>query len=178
MKKTTTAQIAINAMLAALCALLGYFSMDFINLKITFESFPVLLAGMMYGPLNGALVGLCGTFVYQILLYGIELSTPLWILPYVVAGFLIGVFAKNASFDNSRKEIRIAMLISELGVFVMNTISLFLYSRLLYGAFSWPFVAGTLIPRFMIALLKGIVFGIVSPKILMKLSVVTHNGRR
>ena len=106
MKRITTAQIAINAVLTALCALLGYFSMDFINLKITFESFPVLLSGMMYGPLNGALVGLCGTFVYQILLYGVEPSTPLWILPYVIVGFLIGVFAKSSSFDNSRKEIR------------------------------------------------------------------------
>ena len=66
--KNSTAQIAINAMLAALCAVLGYFSLDFVNLKITFESFPVLLAGMMYGPVNGAMVGLTGTFIYQLLL--------------------------------------------------------------------------------------------------------------
>ena len=104
--KNSTAQIAINAMLAALCAVLGYFSLDFVNLKITFESFPVLLAGMMYGPVNGAMVGLTGTFIYQLLLYGMELSTPLWVLPYVVVGFLIGLYAKRSSFNNSKKEIK------------------------------------------------------------------------
>lgn len=176
--KNSTAQIAINAMLAALCAVLGYFSLDFVNLKITFESFPVLLAGMMYGPVNGAMVGLTGTFIYQLLLYGMELSTPLWVLPYVVVGFLIGLYAKRSSFNNSKKEISIAMLGSELLVFVMNTVSLFLYSKLLYGAFSLPFITGTLLPRFLIALAKGIVYGLITPSVLMKLSAITHNGRR
>lgn len=176
--QNSTAQIAINAMLAALCAVLGYFSLDFVNLKITFESFPVLLAGMMYGPVNGALVGLMGTFIYQLLLYGMELSTPLWILPYVVVGFLIGLYARRSSFNNSKMEISIVMLESELLVFAMNTVSLFLYSKLLYGAFSLPFITGTLFPRFLIALAKGIVYGLITPSILMKLSVITHNGRR
>jgi biotin transporter BioY len=107
-----------------------------------------------------------------------ELSTPLWVLPYVVVGFLIGLYAKRSSFNNSKKEISIAMLGSELLVFVMNTVSLFLYSKLLYGAFSLPFITGTLLPRFLIALAKGIVYGLITPSVLMKLSVITHNGRR
>ncbi len=172
-----TSQLAVNAMLSALCAILGYLSLDLVNLKITFESFPVLLAGMMYGPVNGALVGLVGTFIYQLLLYGLELSTPLWVTPYVVAGFVIGLYAKRSSFDNSRKEIRVAMAAAELLVFAMNTVSLLLYSRILYGAISLPFVTATLIPRFLIALGKGIVFGLIAPAILIKLSIITHNGR-
>lgn len=70
------------------------------------------------------------------------------------------------------------MLGSELLVFVMNTLSLFLYSRLLYGAFSLPFITATLLPRFLIALAKGILYGLITPSILMRLSVVTYNGRR
>ena len=175
-RKTT--QIALNAMLAALCTVLGMISLDFVNLKISFESFPVLLAAMMYGPFNGALVGLIGTLLYQMVLYGIEVSTPLWILPYVITGFLLGLYAKKSNYANSEKEIRIAMTVSELLIFVLNTVSLFLYSRLLYGEFVLRFVTATFLPRFLIAVVKGILFGFITPKILMRLSKVTHNGRK
>ena len=60
----------------------------------------------------------------------------------------------------------------------LTYLSLFLYSKLLYGAFSLPFITGTLLPRFLIALTKGIVYGLITPSVLMKLSVITHNGRR
>ena len=78
--KYSTTQLTINAMLAAVCAVLGYLALDLFTLKFTFESFPVLLAGLMYGPVNGALVGFIGTFLYQVLRYGMEMSTPLWII--------------------------------------------------------------------------------------------------
>ena len=89
-----------------------------------------------------------------------------------------GQLAIGVNRTSSKKEISIAMLGSELLVFVMNTVSLFLYSKLLYGAFSLPFITGTLLPRFLIALAKGIVYGLIAPSVLMKLSVITHNGRR
>ena len=62
--KNHTTQLTLNAMLAAVCAVLGYLALDLFTLKVTFESFPVLLAGLMFGPVNGALVGLIGTFIY------------------------------------------------------------------------------------------------------------------
>ena len=36
MHNTKTRQLALNAVLAAMCAALGYLSLDFGNLKITF----------------------------------------------------------------------------------------------------------------------------------------------
>lgn len=175
--KIKTSQLTLDAMLAAVCAVLGYMALDFFTLKLTFESFPVLLAGLMFGPVNGALVGFIGTFVYQMLRYGLELSTPLWIIPYVVMGWVVGLFAKRASFNNSTREIQKIALAGELLVFAMNTVSLFFYSRLIYGAFSLPFITGSLLPRFAIACAKGIVYGLITRPILVKLSRVTHNGR-
>ena len=54
MNNDRTVRLTVNAMLAALCACLGYISLDLGNLKITFESLPVLMAGLMFGPASGA----------------------------------------------------------------------------------------------------------------------------
>ena len=44
-KKTfSTKQMAMDAVLAAVCAVLGYFGPDLGNLKITFEGLPVIVA--------------------------------------------------------------------------------------------------------------------------------------
>ena len=38
-----TKQLTLDAMLAAMCAVLGYVALDMGNIKITFESLPILL---------------------------------------------------------------------------------------------------------------------------------------
>ena len=48
MHKTKTRQLALNAVLAAMCAALGYLSLDFGNLKITFESVPILIGALLF----------------------------------------------------------------------------------------------------------------------------------
>ena len=57
-KKTfSTKQMAMDAVLAAVCAVLGYFGPDLGNLKITFEGLPVIVAALLFRPLDGAAVG-------------------------------------------------------------------------------------------------------------------------
>ena len=177
-KRMTTQQITINAMLAAVCAVLGYLEINTMNLKLSFESFPVLLAGLMFGPLNGALVGGIGTLLGQMLKFGLEASTPLWVIPYIIEGWAVGMFAKSRNYNNSVKEVRIIAVLSELLVFVLNRISLFFYSKLLFGAFSIAFVTGTALPRLAIAIAKGVFYAAITHSILKKLSRVTHNGGR
>lgn len=57
MRILNTKRLTIDAMLAALCAVLGYISLDLGNLKTTFESLLILL--------DGLLIGAIGTFIYQ-----------------------------------------------------------------------------------------------------------------
>ena len=58
-----TVRLTTNAMMAAMCAVLGYVALDLGNIKITFESLPVLLAALMFGPVDGMLVGGIGLFI-------------------------------------------------------------------------------------------------------------------
>ena len=105
MSKRSTKQLALDAMLAAMCAVLGYLSLDFGNLKVTFESVPILLGALLFGPADGAAVGLVGTLIYQLLRYGGAVTTPLWIAPYVLCGLLVGLYAKRNGFALDRKRI-------------------------------------------------------------------------
>ena len=76
-----TRKIALDSMLAAMCAALGYAALDFNNLKITFESLPILLGALLLGPVDGLAIGVVGTLIYQLIRYGVSATTLLWILP-------------------------------------------------------------------------------------------------
>lgn len=168
-------QLTINAMLAALCAVLGYISLDMGNFKLTFESVPVLMAALMYGPVSGVLVGGIGTFLYQILRYGISATTLLWIMPYVMAGFAAGLYAKKYNFSNTNRQLMFIIIVMEIIIFAVNT-GVLVIDSLIYGYYSAPFIFGTLGLRLIVASGKGLVFGMILPGVLKKLSVVTRNG--
>jgi ECF transporter S component (folate family) len=112
--KIDARQLALDAMLAAMCAVLGYIAIYAQSIKITFESLPVLLAGLLFGPLDGALVGLVGTAVYQLLRYGISATTVLWMLPYVISGLVAGLSAKHEAFELDRRQTLLIALVCEL----------------------------------------------------------------
>lgn len=176
--KLKTYQITIDALLAAMCAVLGGVLMiDLQVVKITLESYPVFLAAMMYGPVDGMLVGGIGTLIYQLLgPYGITPTTPLWILPYIIAGAAVGLYAKKHSFNNTPKQIRLCICLMELLILVLNTGVIYVDSNI-YGYYSFSYVFGAVGYRVLISVGKAVLFGIFTPGLLKRLSRYTHNGR-
>ena len=171
-KKTAT-----DAMLAAVCAVLGYVALDLGTVKITFESLPVIFAALMFGPADGMLVGGVGTFIYQILRYGFSPTTALWILPYVISGFVTGFYAKKHNFTNSVKEIRLIIITAELIILVFNTLAIYVDSKV-FGYYSVPYVWGKIGIRLVICVVKSVAFGAFTPQLLIRLSKFTGNGRK
>ena len=114
MKKMTTRQMAADSMLAAMCAVLGAVALDAGNLKITLESVPIIVGALLFGSLDGAAIGFVGTLVYQLLRYGVSVTTLLWVLPYVVCGLIIGLYAQKRGFSLSTKQTIIIVVIAEL----------------------------------------------------------------
>lgn len=162
--KTNTRQLVTDAMLAAMCAVLGYLSLDMQSLKITFEGFPVLLGALLFGPVDGLAIGAVGTAVYQLLRYGVSATTILWILPYALSGLLVGWVSKRHSFELNRREVLVLVFLSEVMVTALNTGSIYIDSKL-YGYYSPVIITGMLIPRIAICIGKGIAFGLLLPYI-------------
>lgn len=171
-----TNKMTINGLLAAVVAVLGYIALDMGNIKITFESFPVYMAAMMFGPVDGMLVGGIGTFLYQIVRYGFSVTTPIWILPYIVSPLIIGLMAKRAGFANADKDIRWMLLLFEFIIMIFNTFALYIDSKI-FGYYSPQFILGSLGMRFSVVIIKSIAFGIIAPGLLKRMAKITHNGQ-
>ena len=170
-----TRRLAVDAMLAAMCAVLGALSIDLGNLKITFEGFPVLLGALLFGPLDGLAIGGIGTLVYQLLRYGVSVTTPLWILPYMLAGLLVGLIA-NGEKELSLKRLALAVFSSSLLIFLLNTLVLYLDSKI-YGYYSPVYIFGSFLPRLVICLGKAAAYTAVLPELLRVSRRVLKDGR-
>ena len=157
-----TKRLTIDAMLSAMCAVLGYVAIDMGAIKVTFESFPILLGALMFGPADGAIIGCLGTLVYQLLRYGVSATTLLWMLPYVVIGFLCGLYAKGKNYRLSVRQTVFITVISGLLVTLMNTGVIYLDS-MIYGYYYPGIISVMLIPRILTSIGESIVFGIALP---------------
>lgn len=91
-KKFTVRMLTACAVMIALHIVLEFVSIRIGNdYKITFSGLPFIIAAVLYGPLAGLATGLLGTFLSQLLTFGITVTTPLWILPGAVHGLAMGL---------------------------------------------------------------------------------------
>ena len=63
-------RIAIDAVLIALYFALSWASVEIAGIKLTFVGLASIIAAMVYGPIDGFLVGFLGAFCEQMLKYG------------------------------------------------------------------------------------------------------------
>lgn len=160
-----TRQLSMDAVLAAMCAVLGALSIDLGNLKLSFESLPVIVGALLFGPVDGLFIGGIGTFLYQFLRYGLTVTTPLWILPYVLCGLVVGLYAKRQGFGFSRRQQAFIITLASLLIFLLNTLVLYIDSKV-YGYYSFVYIFGTLVPRTLICFAKAAVFTAIMPVLL------------
>ena len=154
-----TKQLATDAMLAAMCAILGYISIDTGNIKITFESVPILLGALLFGAMDGFWIGTVGTGIYQLLRYGLSVTTLLWMLPYALCGLLVGLYAQKKSFTLSNRQITLIVVLNELLITVLNTGVLYIDSKI-FHYYSPAFIFGSLALRLVICVIKAVAFSL------------------
>ena len=96
-------RIAIDAVLIAMYFGLSLLSVQLGGIKLTFASLPTIICAMLFGPIDGFLVGFLGAFLEQMIKFGFTATTMLWILPPAIRGLFIGICAlllkKHMSVD-------------------------------------------------------------------------------
>lgn len=161
-KRLTTCAmlIAINVVLSILTPI------KLSNFKFTFEAFPILIAGILFGPIEGLIVGTIGSAIYQILFsgYGLMITTPLWIIPHAISGLIVGIYSSKHNFVLNNKQLLFITIISALLVTVLNTIAIYIDS-IVFGYYSFAYVFGTIIFK----ILGGIILAIIYALIIQKL---------
>ena len=126
--------IALVAMLTAvsiiLARLLGFYLTP--SLRVSFEYFPILLAGVCFGPAAGAITGALADFLGATVLSGLGFN-PLLMVGPTMAGLLAGLLTRYAfggRVDRWWKFLLVCMIPDLLGNFLWGTFAL----SLMYGA--------------------------------------------
>lgn len=102
-----SAAIALHIVLELFCTIrIGN------DLKITLASLPFLILAFLCGPLEGMISGLVGTFLSQLLTFGITVTTPLWILPYALQGLVAGLLFRAFHRKITVRNIGISVFVS------------------------------------------------------------------
>ena len=136
--RKTLWRLCACAVLIALFVVLDLFSMKIGNdIKITFGGLPILIAGILFGPLPGAVVGLCGSFLGQLMSYGLSATTVLWILPAGIRGLLAGLLYRAFGQKDTPWILGAQVILSSLCVTALNTLAQYLDACMV----GYPFAA-------------------------------------
>ena len=163
-----TKRLASLAMFIAIYCVLSILTpIKLVNFKFTFEAFPILVASLFLGPIDGLIVGGIGSFIYQLLFsgYGITATTILWILPHAISGLVVGIYAKSKNFNLNYKQICFICIVSALLVTAFNSLALYVDSKL-YGYYSYTLVFGSITIKVITGIILSIVYCGVLPKLI------------
>ena len=172
--QSKTKKMAVSAMLAALYFALSMLAVPVGGLKLTFEHLPVIIAALMFGPVDALIVGALGELANQMMTYGITATTILWMTPAMFRGLSMGLCANllsgyvgtNAVIE---KKLPVGFLvtcvISGLICSLLNTFTLYVDSKM-YGYYSYAMVFGVLWIRLAASAVSSVVMAVVAKPLL------------
>ena len=163
-----TRRMTTDAMLMAIYVVLSILTpVKIANFKFTFEAFPILVAGLLLGPVDGLIVGGLGSAVYQIFFsgYGLMITTPLWILPHAVSGIIVGLYAKKHDFELSTSQYILICIISALTVTFLNTVAIYIDAKV-FGYYSFAYVFGSILIKIAIGIILAVLYALIIPKLI------------
>lgn len=146
------------ALLAAMYVPLSlYVAVQMGNVRISFGSLPVVVAALLFGPVDAVIVALVGEFFKQILTYGVTYTTALYLIPPALRGLVVGLGALLAlrrgwRLEEQRTACYAVCVIAAIHTTVGNTLVNWLDSVLMHYYFpglilsdlAWRLVVGML----------------------------------
>ena len=167
MRNKRVFEISFCAIMAAMAiALNSVASVQLTNsIKITFYALPLLVAGILFGPLMGVTTGVVTGVILQLISpYGISLSSPFWALAPICWGGVSGVIYKICKNMNKWVAIVLAVVVASISANLINTLAMIMDSLLVKDSWytfstimlDWPgrllTMAVTLIPYIVISM--------------------------
>lgn len=125
------------AMMTALSIVIGIFCKSVLNFggglfRITFENLPIILTGIVLGPIAGGTVGLCSDLVSYLLTGQAYPLNPIVTLGAVAIGILSGVVAKYVVRKKGKLQIILSGMIAHVvGSMIIKPIGLYQFYGML-----------------------------------------------
>ena len=178
MKKNHIKKLCICSLLAALYVPLEWLASTFGKIafldsyQVPISCFPLILAALMFGVRWGVSTAIVGSFVFQTVMYGINWTSILWMVPTVIYALVIALLYKLFNKKDSFILIAINLFISAVILSTLNIVASYLSNWATSGE-----VVANLIAIFnTLKLLGGIVFAVIfaliCPQIIKKIRKV------
>ena len=179
-RKMATRRLAINAVLIAIYVVLRFFNIPVGNyFRFTLASFSVILCALIYGPVDGLIVGLLGEFISQVTgPFGLTVTTLLWCVGEAVRGGVLGLCSwlflrKGLIYAKEPKKLYIVLMLifcAVTGVLAAlgQTFALYVDSKM-FGYYTYIMVFGVMIWRILIYVILAVIFGYISLPIISAL---------
>ncbi|MBR0454506.1 MAG: folate family ECF transporter S component [Clostridia bacterium] len=123
--------LTLAAMLTAMSVVIGIFCKTFLNfsgglVRITFENLPIILSGILFGPVIGAVVGVATDLISYLLSPQIYPPNLIVTLGAAVIGLLSGLVSKVFIRKRGYFQISVATVSAHIvGSMIIKTIGLF-----------------------------------------------------
>lgn len=116
-------KMTLLALNLALFIVLNYASFNLQFVKFSAKGLPVIFIAVIFGPIEGALLGGVGEFLCQLVSpYGLTPTTPLWIVPWIVMGLIVGLMFKQKDVKEHPILWIITVIVCCLAVTSINTL--------------------------------------------------------
>lgn len=133
-------EITLPAMLTAMSVVIGIFCKNFLNFngglfRITFENIPIIISGIAFGPIIGALVGFASDIISYFLSNQIYPPNLVVTLGAALIGFISGAVARYVPKSRAKLRIIASGAVSHfVGSIIVKSVGLFQF----YGyAVTW-----------------------------------------
>ena len=125
--------MTMSAMLCAMSVVVGIFCKSFLNFgaglfRVTFENFPILLSGIMFGPVVGGIVGAATDIVSYFLSGQVYPINPIVTLGATAIGLISGIFSHYVIKKRGKLRIILSSAVAHLvGSMIIKPIGLFTF---------------------------------------------------
>ncbi len=175
-KSITTKRIAFAGVLAAVYVILSLISVGTNDFRISVETLVILTAATVLGPVEGCLVGITGELVHQLLLYGIDATTVLWLIPYAAEGLIAGMVSAKRTGQLTSKTAVPVVIAGEAVLLVLVT-PVNAVTAIIQGWGNWVTILGGIPVRLVITAVRIVIYILILPVLVRPLfRIINENN--
>ncbi len=133
LRRFDTVTVTVAAMLTAISIVIGIFCKNFLNFggglfRVTFENLPIILSGIMYGPVVGGMVGVATDLVSYLLSSQIYPPNLIVTLGCATVGITSGVVSRYIIKTPGKKQIIVSGALAHvIGSMIIKPIGLYTF---------------------------------------------------
>lgn len=170
-------RIALDGMFAAVYFALSYLTIESNVIRIAFTSLAILVAALMYGPIDACAVALIGESLFQLIRYGPGPTTLIWLMPPILHALFLGLgkllfSCKDKPLAERTLPCYAVCLFCGVLNAVFNTVAVY-YDSIYYGYYNEETFFVVALIRVGIALVTAAVLTSIAVPLVRKLRAIT-----